>query len=282
MTFNQHSRILLPRDFEDLRNLIADLCGLDFQEDSKSIFERRIFSRIQALNLPSPRDYYFFLKFSPKRNDELEKLINILTTNETYFFREKYQLRAFQEEILPEIYERKKRERKIRIWSAGCSTGEEPYTIAIILKEKKIFDNWQKEIFASDINTDVLQKARAGIYEFNSFRDTEPRFIKEYFRFSGGKYEIVPEIKNSVNFGKLNLLDSDKVKMLGPFDVVFCRNVLIYFTKEAKKKVVNSFFHALLNGGYLLLGHAESLINISSDFELVHLKSDIVYRKPLK
>ncbi len=269
------------KDFEDLKNFIEEWCGIEFSENNRYILERRVQTRIEALKLKSPRDYYFFIRYSPKRHEEVEKLINILTTNETYFFREKHQLKAFSEEILPELHRNNRESRSLRVWSAGCSTGEEPYTIAILIIESKLFHNWNVEIFATDINTEVLQHAREAVYTVKSFRDTEQRYLRDFFdKLDGGRYVVKPEVRSLVNFGKLNLLDTGRIRMLPRFDVIFCRNVLIYFTQEAKKKVSTAFFDSLKDGGYLLLGHAESLINISSDFELVHFKNDIVYRKP--
>lgn len=282
MTFNFDSKTLPSEDFENLRNLIVEICGIEFNQDNKFILEKKVFSRIKELKLNSPGDYYLYLKFSPMRHIEIEKLINLLTTNETYFFREKNQLKAFQDEILPELYKKKSMGKKIRIWSAGCSTGEEPYTIAILIKEKNMFERWRVEIFASDINSEVLKEARDGIYGLNSFKETESRYANKYFYLQNGKFAIKEEIKPMVEFGKLNLLDTAKIKLLRPFDVIFCRNVLIYFTRETKRKVIDSFYEVMEEGGYLLLGHAESLLNVTTAFELVHLKNDIVYRKPAK
>jgi chemotaxis protein methyltransferase CheR len=206
--------------------------------------------------------------------------MDVLTVNETYFFREQNQLMAFGEEILEELKAVNRNKRTLRIWSAGCSTGEEPYTIAMIINEKAAFSGWDIEIHGSDINQRVLQTARRGVYRKNSFRTTEPYFLNKYFVEEDGAYRISDAVKKYVNFSYLNLLDPFKAKFLGRMDVIFCRNVLIYFDNASRRRVIDNFYDRLMDGGYLLLGHAESLINTSTAFTLKHLKHDMVYQKP--
>jgi chemotaxis protein methyltransferase CheR len=267
-------------EFRLLRELIRDYCGIFFDDSSRSLLERRLSKRLENLQLDNFRDYYRYLLYDRGGEQELSAIMDNLTVNETYFFREQSQLAAFSEEILEEIRGEKK-ERKIRIWSAGCSSGEEPYTIAMLIMEKGFpAKGWDIEIIGSDINQRVLQAARKGIYRKNSFRSTDEYYIRKYFDEENGSHRIKDAVRKYVSFGCLNLLDPLKVKFIGTVDVVFCRNVLIYFDPVARKRVVDNYHHRLADGGYLLLGHAESLINISTAFVLKHLKHDIVYQKP--
>jgi chemotaxis protein methyltransferase CheR len=268
--------------FRLIRDFIRDYCGIFFDDDSRYLIEKRLSRRVQTLHFNTFREYYRYLLYHKNRDEELSSIIDILTVNETYFFREQNQLKAFSEEILPELKDINKEKKRLRIWSAGCSTGEEPYTIAMLVLEKGGFLNWNVEIFGSDINQRVLQAARAGLYRKNSFRTTEPYLQHKYFREENNLSRISDNVKQFVNFSHLNLLDPFKVKLVGTMDVIFCRNVLIYFDHPSRKKVIEMFYERLVEGGYLLLGHAESLINISTAFTLKHFKYDMVYQKPLK
>jgi chemotaxis protein methyltransferase CheR len=282
--FEKEELIPLPEDvFRLLRDLISDYCGLYFDESSKYIIERRLNRRLKIHMFDNFRDFYRFLLYDKRKDEELSSIVDILTVNETYFFREMNQLNAFSDEICEEMFKLKKNEKKFRIWSAGCSSGEEPYTLAMLLLEKGIkISGFDIEILGSDINRRVLQTARKGVYRKNAFRTTDEYYIKKYFEPDEDGYRIKDEVKKLVNFNYLNLLDPIKVKLIGLMDVIFCRNVLIYFNPDSKKKLVQNFFQRLTDGGYLLLGHAESLINVSTSFTLKHLKSDMVYQKPRK
>ena len=273
--------IPLPEDvFRLVRDIIKDYCGLYFDDASRYLLEKRLSRRIRNHHLNDFRDYYRFIRYDSRAEDELSAIMDILTVNETYFFREQNQLRAFGEEILDELKVTNRGKRMLRIWSAGCSTGEEPYTIAMLMQEKNAFSGWDVEIHGSDINQRVLQTARRGVYRKNSFRTTEPYFLNKYFVEEDSSYRISDAVKKLVNFSYLNLLDPCKAKFLGKMDVVFCRNVLIYFDVASRRRVVENFYDRLTEGGYLLLGHAESLMNISTAFTLKHLRHDMVYQKP--
>ncbi|MCX7793283.1 MAG: protein-glutamate O-methyltransferase CheR [Thermodesulfovibrionales bacterium] len=268
--------------FRLLRDLIRNYCGLYFDDSSKYLLERRLSRRVMLLNLNDFRDYYRFLLYDSKKEEELSAIMDILTVNETYFFREMNLLKAFSEEILPELREKNTRSKKLRIWSGGCSTGEEPYTIAMLILEDGRFFGWDIQITGSDISQRVLQVARKGVYGKNSFRQTDSYYIKKYFREEGaGLWRIKDSVKELVTFSYLNLLDPFRTRLIETMDVIFCRNVLIYFDMESRKKVIDMFYNKLCHGGYLLLGHAESLLNISSSFVLRHLKNDVVYQKIL-
>ncbi|MGE5275475.1 MAG: CheR family methyltransferase [Acidobacteriota bacterium] len=275
----------LPDDvFRLLRDFIHGYCGIYFDDGSKYLLERRLARRLGLHRLKSFEEYYHFLRYDRKREEELTALIDNLTTNETYFFRENAQLHAFSEEILPDLRERLAGRKSLRIWSAGCSTGEEPYTIAILLLESgDWWHDWQVEIIGSDINQRVLHTARKGVYKKGAHRATDPRMLAKYFTLDEkGDYRVVDRVKELVSFSYVNLLDPHKTSLIGGMDVIFCRNVIIYFDREAKKTVIESFYHKLRDGGYLLLGHSESLINLSNAFVLRTLKHDMVYQKPLR
>jgi chemotaxis protein methyltransferase CheR len=281
--FEKEELIPLEEDvFRLIRDFVRDYCGIFFDDDSRYLLEKRLSRRVRTHHFSNFREYYRYLLYHRNRDEELAAIIDIITVNETYFFREQNQLKAFGEEILPEIKSIYKDKKKLRIWSAGCSTGEEPYTIAMLILEKGYFHGWNIEIFGSDINQRVLQVARSGIYRKNSFRTTEHCYLDKYFREGEGFWRISDGVKQYVNFSHLNLLDPYKVKLVGTMDVIFCRNVMIYFDHASRKKVIDMFYQRLTEGGYLLLGHAESLINISTAFTLKHFKNDMVYQKPVR
>lgn len=267
-------------EFYAIRDFINRQCGLYFEISSKYLLEKRLSRRVYEHQLSSFREYHYFLLYDKDKAEELNKIVDILTTNETYFLREEYQLRAFKDEIIPELVQKKK-DKTIRIWSAGCSTGEEPYTIAMLLIESRLFKDWKVEVIGSDISQRVLQVARRGGYSGSSFRVMPDYYRNRYFyKGDDGKLYINDEVKEKVTFGKLNLLDSQKINLIPEMDIIFCRNVIIYFDIETKKKVIENFYRKLSDGGYLLLGHSESLMNISTLFKLKHLKNDMVYQKP--
>jgi len=270
--------------FRLLRDLVHSYCGIFFDDGSKFLVERRLARRLEERQVRTFEEYYRFLRYDRKRDEELAVLVDNLTTNETYFFRESPQLRAFAEEILPELRTTLADRKSLRIWSAGCSTGEEPYTIAMLLLESGTWwRDWQVEILGSDINQRVLHTARKGVYKKTSHRVSTPEMMKKYFVEEGkGDYRIIDAVRELVSFSYVNLLDPFKTSLINNMDVIFCRNVIIYFDRDAKKKVIESFHDKLRDNGYLLLGHSESLINISNAFVLRTLKNDMVYQKPAR
>ena len=277
--------IPLPEDvFRLLRDFIHDYCGIFFDDGSKFLLERRLNRRLEQHQLKSFEEYYHFLRYDRRREEEIVVLVDNLTTNETYFFRESAQLKAFSDEILPELRGRNLGKKSLRIWSAGCSTGEEPYTIAILLLESgNWWRDWQVEIMGSDINQRVLHTARKGMYKKGSHRATPPGMLQKYFIEEGkGDYRIIDAVRQLVSFSYVNLLDPYKTSLIRDLDIIFCRNVIIYFDRNAKKKVIETFYDKLQEGGYLLLGHSESLINISTAFSLRTLQNDMVYQKPVR
>jgi chemotaxis protein methyltransferase CheR len=271
---------MTTEEFRLLRELVQDHCGLWFRDESAYLLERRLWPRLQVHGFTEFMQYYRLLRFSPGRRAELETAVESLTTNETYFSREPNQLRAFSEEILPLLARENARVRRLRIWSAGCSTGEEPYTLAILVAQSGLFSGWDVDVFGSDISRRVLAIARAGSYGPHAFRSIESEGLKAYFRHEGGRWTVAPDVRRMVSFGHLNLLDDGALNLVGSVDALFCRNVMIYFDLPTRKRVVRSFHQKLREGGYLLLGHSESLLHVSADFELVHFKHDLVYRRP--
>jgi len=274
---------MIEEEFRLIRDLIHSHCGIFFDSDAKFLLEKRLARRLDLHQLPGFKEYYHFLKYSRGREQELSDIMDVLTTNETYFFREEFQLNAFVGEILPDLkaVKEKRGDRTIRIWSAGCSTGEEPYTIAMLIMETGAFKDWKVEIVGTDISHRVLQHARKGVYGKSSFRTTSPERVNRFFQQQDGLYRIKDEVRGLVTISHLNLLDENRMILLGKMDVIFCRNVIIYFDQVAKRMVVESFYRVLREGGYLLLGHAESLLNTTTAFALKHLKSDMVYQKPV-
>jgi chemotaxis protein methyltransferase CheR len=278
LSLNHH--LDLPDDvFRLMRDQIYKRTGMWFADTSKYLLQKRLSPRARELNFESFQKYFYFLQYDPRAEAEFDQIYDLVTTNETYFFREPAQLAAFAEEIVPEILSRKTI-KKIRIWSAGCSSGEEPYSIAMLLNEAGYYDRATFEIFASDINQQVLAKARRGHYRESAFRATDGPLRDKYFtRNEDGSWHIHDDIRNRVSFGRLNLYDEPRVSLLGHLDVIFCRNVIIYFDDQSKKIVVSNFYNRLTDAGYLLLGHSESLISLSTQFKLRHLKNDMVYQK---
>ena len=273
---------LRPETFRLLRELINRFCGMEFSSDARLIFSRRLRDRLRVLGLSDFQQYYHHLRYHPEARAEVEAAVDALVTNETYFFREEYQLRAFRHEILPNLRERLGQDgrRGLTLWSAGCSTGEEVYTLAILVQESGLFEGWDVRVFGNDISRRVLAVARRATYGPSSFRATPPMYSKYFERTPEGR-QVVPHIRAMCHFGHLNLLEHERSALIGRADAVFCRNVLIYFDDHARRQVIDTFYERLYPGGYLLLGHSESLLNSTTAFELVHLKTDMVYRRPL-
>lgn len=270
--------------FRLLRDMIYEISGIYFSEDSKFIMESRLQQSVRRKQFDHFRDYYYFLKYDQKRDEELASLIDIVTIHETYFFRENQQLQTFNQEILPELAQMEEKTKRLRIWSAGCSTGEEPYTLSMSILENPLFQDWTVEIYASDISRYVLQNARRGLYQPTSFRAIDPyyqNYQKKYFTKEAAGYKISDRVKKNVAFLHLNLNDQERWILLPSMNAIFCRNVIIYFDLAAKKRVIEGFYGKLKEGGYLLLGHSESLMRLSTHYVLRHFKNDLVYQKPV-
>ena len=272
---------LRPDDFRLLRDLVNGYAGIYFGDEALPVLERRLKERLSVLGLTRFSEYYHFLKFSSGAPAELDEAVDLLTTNETYFFREDYQLRAFKNEVLPVLASDGASRRRLSIWSAGCSTGEEVYTIAILIAESGLFHGWDVRVYGSDISRRCVAAARRGIYGASAFRAVGPEVKRAYFTDKADGSHVIDRIRQNCHFGHLNLMDPERVRVVGRVDAVFCRNVLIYFDQRSRKKGIDMFYERLIPGGFLFLGHSESLLNVSTAFELVHLSEDLVYRKPL-
>jgi len=271
------------REFRWFAELVRSHSGISFGPDTRFLLERRVARRMRELSIESVSAYQYELRSESRRDGELAALIDEITTNETYFFRERSQLRALVAEILPEalVARRERGGGAVSVWSAGCSSGEEPYCIVILAREAGFDPERDLRVYASDISRRMMKRARAGSYREASFRETEPALRAKYFEEKDGVWTISDAVKKCVDFIHLNLIDRSRIALLGAMDVILCRNVMIYFDADTRRAVIATFEDKLRPGGHLLLGHSESLINITSGLELRHLKSDLVYRKPL-
>lgn len=279
---------LKPDEFRLLRDLLAARTGLSFGPESRFSLERRLRERLTVHKLSSFAEYHHMLRFGPNASAEWDEAIDLLTTNETYFFREERQLRAFQDEVLPTLWELTAARRRLAIWSAGCSTGEEVYTLAALVHGSGMFprdappeSRWDVRIYGSDISRRCVAAARRGVYGESSFRATPAELREKHFEKVAGGWQVAAPVRELCHFGQLNLLDEERARVLGSADAIFCRNVLIYFDARARKAAIDTLYERLSPGGVLLLGHSESLLNVSTAFELLHLRDDLVYRKPL-
>lgn len=275
---------IADKDFELLRDFIYSVCGIYFQSSKKYFLESRIVGRMTEAGTASPGEYFTLLKSAVRGKEELKKLLNDITTNETCFFRNVSQLTALQQQFLPELVESKGKIgfRKLKIWSAGSSSGEEAYTLAMLLLEKRqsILKDWTIEIIGTDINEEVLAQAREGSYAPYAVRNTPEPYKKKYFTAdAGGRFILSPEIRKMVTFSSLNLYDDTKMLFMKSFDFIFCANVLIYFDTTSKSKVVQHFYNNLQPYGYFFVGQAESLHGVNDKFKAVHFPGGFVYKK---
>lgn len=266
--------------FTQLRDFIYEKTGIYVPDSKKYFLENRLSRILREKNLPSFEDYLYFLKYSANKHD-FTRLFDSITTKETFFFRESQQFEVFINILLPQIINENFRSgrKEIRIWSAGCSTGEEPYTIAMLLLEKPDLVGIKKEIYASDISESALISARKGIYSSYSVRNIPGQYLVKYFKNSEGGYVLSDTVKSMVKFMNINLIEEKEVKQFKAIDTVFCRNVLIYFDDKAKKKVVSHIYDVLRPGGFLFVGTSESLHNITKAFRPIVINKVIVYQK---
>lgn len=275
--------IITEDDFEKFAEYFYRKTGILFDRSKRYFVDRRLSERIKATNHQNFKNYFIFLRFESS-GTELQALINSLTVNETYFFREEYQLSCMVLRMLPEIASRKKKGERIKIWSIPCSTGEEPYSIAIYLLEFwRDIDDYDVEIIGSDIDTDVLEAAKKGLYTSRSIQGLQKWIVNKYFTQTGnGHYRISEDLIQAVEFVKVNLVDSAEMKRYRGFDIVFCRNVLIYFDDASRRIAAGNLFDAMNPGGFICLGHSESMSRISPIFTIRKFPEAIVYQKPLE
>lgn len=266
---------LTDEEFSKFAKLIYDESGIYMKDSKITLLSNRLRKRLTALSLSEFSDYYRYLErlTGDAKKKEYEELLDVVSTNETYFFRNERHFEALTEYCLPELAKIKK-DRKLRIWSAACSTGEEPYTIAIcVMEQMKYFHGWDIEIIATDIAPSVLEFAREGFYSGRRIEKVPPEILKKYFTLEDkekGVYKINNDLKKMVNFYYLNFFKNPFPKNI---DIIFCRNVMIYFDKVHQKELVANFYQSIREQGYLFIGHSETLHSISEDF---------VYRKILE
>jgi len=277
------SIVIKDEDIEKIRGIVYKETGIKFESKKDYYVKNRILERISVKNYKSFNEYCFDLMFGTDQN-ELHSLIEALTINETYFFRDYPQLAGFAEKVLPGYLEFKKQkyDSRIKMWSAACSTGEEPYTLAIIMREMlSNYSEWNIRISATDIDRNALEKAKIGLYFERSLKDVPGEYKGKYFeKIDDKNYKISRDIINDVDFKRLNLVDRLGMRMQKEFDFIFCRNVLIYFNDDSRRCVVTSLYDSLVPGGILFLGHSESVGRITSSFELENIDGFLVYRKP--
>ncbi len=265
--------------FVDIRNLIQRHSGIYFPDNKKGVLQNRLAQRLRERNCPSFDEYCHLLKFDAWRDKELSAVFDLVTTRETYFYRDQPQLRAFMTVIIPAVMQANSASCRLRIWSAACSTGDEPYTLALMLMEEPALAKWQIEIRASDISEGSLYLARRRIYGQYAIRHVPERVLKKYFVVDGDQYTVSPKVNEVVRFTHLNLLDAARVRQVRGMDVIFCRNCLIYFDDKAKRKVVDLLYDCLNPGGYLVIGFSESLHAVSRAFRPISGNRSVVYQK---
>jgi chemotaxis protein methyltransferase CheR len=254
--------------------------GIAYGENKRFYIERRIADRMKEVGSVTFSAYMALLRAGGR---EAEFLINSFTVNETYFYREDNQLRCLSRSLLPEIVSRRRPGDLVRIWSIPCSTGEEPYSIAIWLLENwGMVDAYNIEIIGSDIDTRVLAAAALGEYGERALSRLPSKLIERYFVLTApGQWEIINDLRESVKFTQANLVDAAAMATQGQFDIVFCRNVLIYFDDASRLAGSHNLFEALAPGGFICLGHSESMARISDRFDLRRFEDAIVYQRPL-
>lgn len=268
-----------------LRDLFSQRSGFHLRDDLKFVAERRLSGRLDLLGLRDFLSYHRYLRFDQRGADEFEIAIDLLIPHETYFFREPAQLVCFVHEVLPMLREERASLRSLRFWSAGCASGEEAYTLAMLALDEPAFEGWNFDILGTDLSRKALLTARHAEYGPAGLRTTTAAQKEKYFEQSptdATKLRLLPRYRAPVRFAQLNLMDAGGAALLPLMDVIFCRNVLIYFDAATRKRVVDVFFERLRPGGLLLLGHSENLLSANTRFELLQLEGDLVYRKPAK
>jgi len=266
------------KDFDFLRTISNSRTGIVVSDDKFDMFYARLSRRLRKLGLSDFKQYCGFIEADDSGEEVLE-LVNAITTNLTAFFRENHHFEFLANTVLPKLLRENKDERKIRIWSAGCSTGEEPYSLAITLKENLPANlHWDTQILATDIDSNVLSKASKGVYAEDRVKDMSKQKLRDWFMkgagSNAGSVRIKQDARSLIKFGQLNLMENWSVGDIK--DVIFCRNVVIYFDRESKTNLINRYADNLKDGGYLFIGHSESLYKITDRFELI---GNTIYQK---
>ena len=268
-----------------IRDMIYQISGIYQSEEKLYLLASRCARRMSVVKASTPAEYLEHLTVRGNRDAELRLLLNEITIGETYMFRSPPQLEALRNVILPQILAAKSAMgfKRLHFWSAGCSTGEEPHTLAMFMLEEsqKLLAGWTFDILATDLNDNSLEAAKAGIYGEYALRSTTEELRRKYFKpYDEKRLQATDQLKSLIRFDRVNLNDASKMTFLKGMDVIFCCNVLIYFDLPSKRKVMQHFYSNLLPGGYLFLGHAESLYQVDDRFHLVHFPGTIGYWKP--
>lgn len=263
-------------DFDFIRRVVVEQTGITLSEQKRELVYGRLAKRLRALDLQSFAQYCSYLEQSP---DELHELVNAITTNLTSFFREPYHFDYLRETLLPELLRRNAQSHRIRIWSAGCSTGEEPYSIAMVLRDMlPAGQGWDAKILATDIDSNVLARAQQGLYAQERASSVPERYQRRGLHKgqgdNAGMLRVSDEVRALITFRQLNLMQDWPMK--GPFDVIFCRNVVIYFDKPTQRRLFNRYADLLVDGGHLFIGHSETLFKVCDRFTLI---GRTIYRK---
>jgi len=267
-------------DFLKFQEYFYRKTGIRFEDNKRYFVDKRLLERMDQTGSASFREYFSRLRFEADGN-EVQALVNLMTVNETYFFREDYQFDCLVKSILPEIVARKKDTNPIRIWALPSSSGEEAYTIAMCLIERwPGIESHDVEIISSDIDTNILAQARVGLYSDRSTMHVPEAYLRKYFKRTAGGFQIDDTLRGAVEFTRVNLQDPSDVKPYRNFDIIFCRNLLIYFDDISRKQAAETFYDALRPGGFILLGHSESMSRISSLFRIRKFEDAIVYQRP--
>lgn len=274
------TRSMTESQFKSLAKIIYDRAGIHFPETKKYIVESRLGHRLTELEFEDFDQYIAFLTMGPYQTEEFQEMFNRITINETSFFRNEPQLSVFEKQILPKLMEARKGAKRLRIWSAACSTGEEPFTLAIIVHRTLgiRLKDWSVEILGTDISERALNIANTGEYSSYAMRSTPDLIKTRYFGEKGGLWTVDPEIRSMVNFELHNLNDRLAAKRHGTWDVIFCRNVMIYFDDDMKKRVVGMFGDQLADDGTLFIGHSENIRSVNDCFEPLPHVQGFCYR----
>lgn len=263
------------KDFKRVKSLVYEFAGIDLNDSKKNLVYNRLAKRIRFLGMQRFSQYLDYVE--EVGEEEFVNLINAITTNLTFFFRENHHFEYLASKVIPELLEKNKASKKIRIWSAGCSTGEEPYSLAVVLKET-VPSGWDARVLATDLDTTVVETAQRGVYNIERLKGvSEARKKRWFLKGTGdrsGMVKVKPELQQIIDFGQINLMNEWPIK--DKIDVIFCRNVVIYFDKPTQSRLFNRYADLLPDGGHLFIGHSESLYKVCDRFELL---GQTIYRK---
>ena len=273
--------VITTEDFEKFREFFYRKTGIQFEANKRYFVDKRLVERIVATKSSNFRTYFTMLRFQVSGVD-IQALTNLMTINETYFFREAYQFDCLVNSILGEVIKTKKRGEPIRIWSIPSSSGEEPYSIVLYLLERwPELKNFEVEIMSSDIDTHILDVAKRGLFSARSVHHLPKPYLAKYFsKKAENEWQLSDDVRDSVEFTRVNLSDANDTRRFRKIDVVFCRNLLIYFDEVSRRAAAETFFGAMNPGAFICLGHSESMSRISNLFTVRKFNDAIVYQKP--